>query len=533
MGTSRRRFAMRTGTATLCLFALAATACGGCGGGTVNGHPDIDVSPTALDFGTVATGASVTRSLVVKDTSTASLTISKLVVTPQSVAADFYLALQADILKGGAKAILSITFDAPSTPGYVTATLAIASDAENAPEVSVELTARVVPACTVASCGANARCDDSSGPATCTCDEGYSGDGKTCTAIDSCATNNGGCDPHATCTSTGPGTDSCACNDGYSGDGQSCAAVDTCATNNGGCDPHATCTSTGPGTSSCSCNDGYAGDGHSCTAVDSCATNNGGCDPHATCVSTGPGTSSCSCDNGYAGSGQTCTPIDSCATNDGGCSSHAACTSTGPGTNACTCVSGYTGNGIQCTPIDSCATNNGGCDPHATCTSTGPGTNACTCDTGYTGNGLQCTAIDPYCDATFPHRLWPVSADVSSCASSNGKVWPATGSGSAIWLFWGCGSVRGFRVTPGTQVEVSTWGDGCSRPGNTLWHIYYELQENGSTKLTVGPYDQRCASDGTSNYSNTTDYTPVSSDLEMTALTDPQGEGFYFAVCSK
>jgi hypothetical protein len=56
------------------------------------------------------------------------------------------------------------------------------------------------------------------------------------------------CDPHATCSMPGTGP-TCTCANGYSGDGMTCTAVDPCATGNGGC--MAACVMTGPGTRSC------------------------------------------------------------------------------------------------------------------------------------------------------------------------------------------------------------------------------------------------------------------------------------------
>jgi hypothetical protein len=169
----------------------------------------------------------------------------------------------------------------------------------------------------------------------------YTGNGMTCTGINGCATNNGGCDTHAQCTSTGANTVSCACNPNYTGNGTTCTAVNSCNTNNGGCDAHAMCTMTGPGTNSCACNTGYSGSGTVCTAINVCVTNNGGCDPNATCTMTGPGTKSCACKTGYSGNGTTCTAINNCATSNGGCATGQTCTMTGPGTNTCgACPSG-------------------------------------------------------------------------------------------------------------------------------------------------------------------------------------------------
>jgi hypothetical protein len=131
----------------------------------------------------------------------------------------------------------------------------------------------------------------------CTCPTGYQQSGSSCFAINACfATANGGCDPRAQCNSTGPGTRTCFCKSPFVGDGLSCAcpsgylqsgstciAINACLmTPNGGCDPHATCTSTGPGTRSCACSNGYQGDGLSCTVVCPSGTHDEG----GVCVAT-------------------------------------------------------------------------------------------------------------------------------------------------------------------------------------------------------------------------------------------------------
>ena len=115
---------------------------------------------------------------------------------------------------------------------------------------------------------------------------------------------------NATCTHKGPFRQTCVCNTGYQGDGFSCTAINACLTNNGGCGPNATCTNTGPGTRTCTCNTGYSSGRIPCTAINACLTNNGGCSAHATCTNTGPDTRTCACNSGYSGDGFTCMPND-------------------------------------------------------------------------------------------------------------------------------------------------------------------------------------------------------------------------------
>ena len=72
---------------------------------------------------------------------------------------------------------------------------------------------------------------------------GYSGNGYSCSDIDECLVDNGGCSrtPYVECVNT-QGSHTCGgCPPGYSGSGRFCSYVGYCVVNNGGCHPMATC----------------------------------------------------------------------------------------------------------------------------------------------------------------------------------------------------------------------------------------------------------------------------------------------------
>lgn len=102
-----------------------------------------------------------------------------------------------------------------------------------------------------------------------TCDTGMP---TTCADIDECKAGTAGCDANATCANSIGGF-TCTCNNGYKGDGSTCTDKDECGSDGGNnCDSHATCTNT-TGSFTCACNaPGYMGNGTSCTA---CACANG------------------------------------------------------------------------------------------------------------------------------------------------------------------------------------------------------------------------------------------------------------------
>ncbi|MGH0187624.1 UNVERIFIED_CONTAM: hypothetical protein FKN15_025746 [Acipenser sinensis] len=107
-------------------------------------------------------------------------------------------------------------------------------------------------------CSNNGICQDGVlGSGDCLCKEGFHGTacedcepgrhGTSCESeINPCDIGNGGCSEHANCTKISPGERSCTCTEGYFGDGVVCIEKDGCLIDHGGCHRLAECIKTGP-----------------------------------------------------------------------------------------------------------------------------------------------------------------------------------------------------------------------------------------------------------------------------------------------
>ncbi|XP_062584614.1 stabilin-2-like [Saccostrea cucullata] len=144
----------------------------------------------------------------------------------------------------------------------------------------------------------------------CVCDRGYEGDGAVkCTPINPCEKpGRGGCHKQAVCKMNGPGDNTCTCGEGWAGDGKYCYPGSECGDHQH-CHKYASCkTDPSHNKSLCWCNDDFHGNGTYCIPNNMCDFHNGGCHSKANCTPLGPGLNNCTCMEGYAGDGIFCMP---------------------------------------------------------------------------------------------------------------------------------------------------------------------------------------------------------------------------------
>ncbi len=259
---------------------------------------------------------------------------------------------------------------------------------------------------------------------TCTCNNGFTGDGHFCLDIDECAS--GYCSPHSNCTNTVGGFQ-CTCKDGYTGNGVSCTDVNECAATPSPCGADGTC-SNEDGSFTCACNPGFSGDGKTCKDVDECQLPASVCDSNAKCVN-GTGSFTCTCKKGFLGDGIFCADVDECFDGTTGCSADANCKNL-PGGFFCSCKTGYNGDGKLCVQKNECQNGDAICSPDATCTDT-QGSYTCTCKDGFTGDGKDCTDVDECAAGTQvcgPHTACKNTVPGAQCVCLPGYELDGTGA---------------------------------------------------------------------------------------------------------
>ncbi len=218
--------------------------------------------------------------------------------------------------------------------------------------------------CEIPDCGPTcdlgyARCDGSTGNATCICLDGF----------------------------TGPECRTADCPSGCSGDHKICRFYESCEclpdlyyndTNTGICQPvcgncndlNAQCVSPG----NCTCNPGYELVGGICTPI--CSTP---CTPEQNC--SGP--NHCECKPGYADFGAGC--VSNCSSV---CGAHQACVTHGTGVSECVCLDGYSLDADVCVPLCSACRANSHCVAPPT---------TCVCNTGYQDQNGVCEPVCSDC----------------------------------------------------------------------------------------------------------------------------------------
>nr|XP_040060516.1 signal peptide, CUB and EGF-like domain-containing protein 2 isoform X4 [Gasterosteus aculeatus aculeatus] len=172
--------------------------------------------------------------------------------------------------------------------------------------------------------------------------------------------------------------------------------METCTSNNGGCD--CTCKDTSTGVR-CSCPVGFTlqPDGKTCKDIDECEPHNGGCE-HS-CRNT-IGSFECNCRKGFKllTDERSCQDIDECFF-ERTCG-HTCVNS--PGGFQCLCNKGYTMYGLaHCGDINECSVNNGGCEQG--CENTVGGFD-CVCRPGYKLHWNKKDCIADSCDLNCVRR---------------------------------------------------------------------------------------------------------------------------------
>eukprot|EP01137_Pigoraptor_chileana_P024473 Opistho-2@92409 len=171
---------------------------------------------------------------------------------------------------------------------------------------NAELALQALSSCDPNPCLNGGTCVEEDKDAHCECPPNYTGDYCETSTEQTCADQP--CAEHADCADVANGADkyTCTCQEGYDGDGKvQCVEIDGCDAFP--CAANATCTQTGPGTRACDCNAAYEGDAYTegCAPINWCTKPTSPCLPKAHCNYLGPDKFECICPTDFRGDGIT------------------------------------------------------------------------------------------------------------------------------------------------------------------------------------------------------------------------------------
>ncbi len=127
----------------LSVAALAAA----CGTTAVSSsHLAISAAPQALDFGSQTAGTQSSKSFTLRNDGVGTLAIAAVTLTGDTRGA-FAVGATPKTLSGGSSAVVQVTYSAPAAEGADGATLHVSSNADNAPDLALSLSARSALAC--------------------------------------------------------------------------------------------------------------------------------------------------------------------------------------------------------------------------------------------------------------------------------------------------------------------------------------------------------------------------------------------------
>ena len=286
-------------------------------------------------------------------------------------------------------------------------------------------------AANVDDCDQAATCQDTVGSFTCTCPEGFPGNGTICESScgDGVRSGSEQCDDGN--ADDGDGCEACQVTPGWNCTGSSggdvCTNLDECVQDLHNCHAHAICLDT-HGSFLCACDEDWFGDGIECNS----------CMPNAVSPVNSTGEDDCSCRAGFKehalnGTGNAsnasfaCQDADECVDGTHSCGFGMMCDNTA-GSFLCLCMPNFvrvddnntldntTQGAFHCEDRDECADAAlHDCDPNARCNNT-VGSFTCECNRGYYDMSLNVTGINGSCLACAPSTYSQELAS-TSCAS--------------------------------------------------------------------------------------------------------------------